>query len=147
MAQGIAKMARGTYLAYVCWNGMLSRVHNPKNPSYKNYGGRGIDVDPRWLTFETFLADMGEKPAGLTLERVDNDKGYWPDNCVWATQAAQNKNRRRRKDVKLTYEIAEEIRALYLKGATYDYLANQFGVTPIHIRNIVARRTWFTPPG
>lgn len=73
---------------------MKSRCLNPNNASYKNYGGRGISVCKRWMSFKNFYADMGDRPEGYTLERVDNDKGYSPDNCVWASRFAQSRNRR-----------------------------------------------------
>ena len=79
---------------YVCWSNMLARCTNPKRRDFKNYGGRGISVCERWRSFENFLADMGEKPPKLSLDRVDNDENYGPDNCRWATQKQQVLNRR-----------------------------------------------------
>ena len=79
---------------YKCWGSMKHRITNPANPHYKDYGGRGLDIDPRWEQFENFLADMGDKHHGKSIERRDNDRGYWPDNCYWATQKQQTSNRR-----------------------------------------------------
>jgi hypothetical protein len=74
---------------------MKQRVSNPKSYSYKNYGGRGITMDPRWEDFENFYADMGDPPSELhTLDRRENDLGYTKANCRWATQEEQSKNKR-----------------------------------------------------
>jgi hypothetical protein len=73
---------------------MLSRCSNPNIESYPDYGGRGISVCPQWRDFAVFLADMGECPEGLTLDRVDNNKDYMPGNCRWATYSEQLNNTR-----------------------------------------------------
>lgn len=82
---------------YVTWMNMIQRTTNPQNPAWKNYGGRGITVCDRWRDFANFLADMGERPAGLTLDRIDNDRGYGPGNCRWATWSQQRRNQRPRR--------------------------------------------------
>ena len=69
---------------YQAWAAMLDRSRNPKNKSYPRYGGRGIGIDdPRWFSFQNFFDEMGKKPPGCDLHRVENDKGYSKANCVW----------------------------------------------------------------
>jgi hypothetical protein len=76
---------------------MKSRCLNTNNKDYASYGGRGISVCARWMTFDNFLADMGRKPApGLSIDRINNDGNYEPSNCRWATQQQQRKNQRPR---------------------------------------------------
>lgn len=71
------------------WRGMLDRCRRVTHIGWHRYGGRGITVCERWLSYENFLLDMGERPVGHTIHRIDNDKGYEPGNCKWATQTEQ----------------------------------------------------------
>ncbi len=81
---------------YGTWATMLSRCRNSHFHKYKDYGARGITVCDRWLTFENFLADMGERPKGRSIDRINNDGNYEPGNCRWATPQEQRQNQRPR---------------------------------------------------
>lgn len=127
---------------YDIWNAMISRCNNPNNKRYCDYGGRGIRVCERWLNVKNFLADIGEKPTDLTLDRIDNNKGYSPDNCRWATPSEQSRNQRLRKDNKTG------IRGVGWNKATKKYIAHirvnykfkYLGLFPSISKAIEARR-------
>lgn len=84
---------RGTP-TYSCWALMKHRCLNPSNKHYADYGGRGISLCERWMKFENFLSDMGKRPDGMSIDRIDNNKGYAPENCRWIPLAIQQQNKR-----------------------------------------------------
>lgn len=81
---------------YNIWDGMRQRCNNPNCKDYKNYGGRGIKVCDKWLKFENFLEDMGNRPKDMTIERLDNNGNYEISNCAWRSRAVQARNKRTR---------------------------------------------------
>lgn len=112
---------------YRIWRHMINRCHLKSHPRYKEWGGRGITVCDSWLnSFENFYADMGEAVGNLSIDRIDNDKGYYKENCRWATieQQAQNKRRHenwgiyKRKDYNIRFQI-NKIKYVYRNFETY----------------------------
>lgn len=109
---------------YISWRGMRNRCRLKNVWNYASYGGAGLSYEPSWESFDNFLLDMGERPDGMTLDRIDNSKGYYKDNCRWATPAQQQANRSN--CMMLTYEgitqtSAEWSRQLGLaKGAVWN---------------------------
>ena len=83
---------------YRIWKGIRTRCLNPHCKDWKDYGGRGIQICARWDDFAVFFADMGECPPEMTIDRIENGKGYEPGNCKWATMKEQSNNRRPKKD-------------------------------------------------
>lgn len=79
---------------YSSWRAMKQRCLNPASKDYPRWGGKGVTICPEWASFDAFLADMGTRPPGTTIDRIDPDKGYEPGNCRWATPKEQVRNRR-----------------------------------------------------
>lgn len=104
---------------YKIWKGMRGRCLNKNNPEYKRYGARGISFSARWNKFEAFLEDMGECPEKMSIERVNNNKGYFPSNCKWATAKEQARNTR-----------ANRILTLKGKSKTMAEWGEDYGISP-----------------
>lgn len=106
--------------AHQAWRAMIARCHNPSNGSYHNYGGRGISVCERWRgDFLAFLSDMGEPGAGLSIDRIDNENGYSPENCRWATRKEQGNNRRTCRYIEYNGEKMTVMQASNLSGISH----------------------------
>lgn len=116
---------------YRSWVAMKARCNNPNTKSYKDYGGRGIKVCDRWAnSFVAFLEDMGERPEGETLDRIDLNGDYEPGNCRWLPRANQTRNTRRNKRITFRQETK-----------TISEWAAEFGINPINL-NRRLRRGW-----
>ena len=121
------------------WRSMMRRCYSPENASYHLYGGRGIRVCRRWHQFSNFLADMGRRPPGKTLDRRSNDGHYTPDNCRWATIHQQNRNTRA---TKLSPAKARSIRVLRRAGHSWKSIAQRYSLSVRSVRDVVEGRTW-----
>lgn len=126
---------------YSTWRSMLDRCRNKNCRDYPWYGGRGISVDHSWeRSFASFLRDVGPRPGPkYSLDRIDNNGGYYPGNVRWATAAEQSHNSRA---CKLTTDDATQIRELRARGVRAKDVAARFGVTHQNVRHIVIGRTW-----
>ena len=124
---------------YDVWARMKARCQNPASTKFGVYGLRGIKVCERWQCFENFYADMGERPIGLSLDRIDTNGNYEPGNCRWASQREQQRNRTNNK---LTLESARQIVHLAKSGVTQKSAAAIMGVSPPLVRDILSGRCW-----
>lgn len=123
------------YHAYCSWRSMINRCTNELGSRYDIYGGRGITVCERWFDFFAFLEDMGERPQGTSIDRIDNDGNYEPGNCRWATQKQQVHNS---SQCKLTDKDVRIIRELGgSEGFTHQKIANLFEVSRPAVTNIL----------
>jgi hypothetical protein len=120
--------------AYSSWMNMKGRCDNPELPQYENWGGRGITYDPRWAEFENFYADMGDPPAGTTLDRKDNNGNYSKNNCRWADRRTQRLNTRPPKST-------ERIPPVTINGVTRSLRdwCREYGISPMSVQNRVKK--------
>ena len=112
---------------YWIWHAMHQRCGNLNNIAYKNYGGRGITVCKRWMKFKNFFADMGERPDDMSLDRIDNNKGYSPENCRWATRQIQRLNQR---NPQISNQVLKKYTGIVMdrkKGASLQEIADKYG--------------------
>lgn len=139
--RAIARTKHGHYSGnrptpeWTAWASMRQRCLRPSHPQYSSYGGRGIKICERWMLFENFLADMGTKPAAppgmkraFSLDRIDNERGYEPDNCRWATSTTQNNNTRGNHRI-----------TIHGSTQTLSQWAKELGVTRSQIRRLSER--------
>lgn len=124
---------------YSSWEAMHARCRLSGRPNSDRYHDRGIKVCERWKVFENFLADMGERPPETTLDRVDSNGNYTPENCRWATKWEQARNRRRNR---LTLATATQVAVARLRGETCPSIAKRFGISESLPREIAKGRTW-----
>jgi hypothetical protein len=108
---------------YKSWHAMIQRCTNPNNHKWQRYGGRGISICNRWMSFENFVDDMGHRPKGMTIDRIDNDGNYEPANCRWATQAQQSINK-----------SSNVFLVIHGKAVTLTYAARAAGISPACLR-------------
>lgn len=131
---------------YRTWTAMKSRCHSPTNDTYATYGGRGIAVCQRWRdSFEAFLADMGPRPIGASLDRIDGTGNYEPGNCRWATQVVQQNNRSNNVRVRYRGEEVTLKEVARRTGVKYRRLWENFRNAGLSLEEAIAVAS--NPPG
>lgn len=124
---------------YSTWGNMIQRCTNPRVPNFRFYGGRGVQVCEHWRSFGRFLEDMGERPDGMTLDRIDTNGHYEPKNCRWARWSDQVLSRR---STKLDGSKVRQIRWLVEMGYTKASVGRMFGVVASVVSRVASGRRW-----
>lgn len=122
------------------YDSMMRRCYRKSYDRWPDYGGRGVTVCERWrASFEAFLADMGPRPRGTTIDRKDNDGHYEPSNCKWSTPAEQNRNRR---GLVVKEDLRTAIIALSTAGHSGRWIARTLDIAEPTVRNVINRVSW-----
>lgn len=121
------------------WRGIIVRCTDKKDANWHNYGGRGIKLCRRWRNFENFYADMGPRANGMSIERIDVNGDYCPENCIWIERKLQNRNQRRNK---LTESAAREVVLALRGGEETRIVAERYGITVSHALRVRRGRYW-----
>jgi hypothetical protein len=124
-------LTKTQHAEYRVWCGIRKRCLDPNEPAYINYGGRGVLLCERWHDFANFFADMGPRPFGMMIDRIDNNGHYEPSNCRWSTRTEQNRNTR--KNVNLTFDGRTQCIAAW---------GEELGIRPQTIRDRVIKLGW-----
>ncbi len=125
--------------AYGSWTNMHHRCYKPNDKNYKSYGGRGIKVCPEWTDFMQFVADMGDRPIGMSIDRIDPNGNYEPANCQWASTTTQGRNRRVKSNISIDGQTVTVIELSEILGIPNDILHSKlrnFFIKKSHRKNI-----------
>lgn len=121
---------------YRTWTSIIQRCTNPNHKHYEKYKDK---LPEEWKLFENFLADMGERPEGMSLDRIDNSLGYCKENCRWATPTMQQRNK---SNNKVSVELAIQIKELRKQGMYLKDIAAKFELTESTVKNVIYRGDW-----
>lgn len=135
----ISKPRSERAMLYDVWRQMHERCYNRFSKDFKNYGARGIRVERGWLDFDVFFSDMSPRPAGGSLDRIDNDGPYSKDNCRWTSAVEQRRKTRR---IVMTPAKIAVIFAMREAGHTYSRIGAETGVGKSHVSQILRGKLW-----
>ena len=121
---------------YNSWRSMIQRCTNPNHTHYDRYKGLLCE---KWIKFDNFLGDMGERPFGTSLDRIDNNRGYYKENCRWATPEQQVRNR---KNSVMDENIARQIRELYAEGFRTTAISEILNISTSNVSNVLHKGYW-----